>query len=250
LKKILLTAALATLSISSFAQFVNTGWEPPTYVLGSGTQQNWVFGGGWSIVSSTTTTPNGFGQQMVRIAPTSGTSATNLSNSIGGISGAVYGTGAWTISTKIQVATSANSNREFGLSVIGTLDLSSKAQITIQQNGTVRGTVGDTVIRSNVGTLTAPFLDQWIDMSITIDMATRTKTAVVNGQTFNLGTYGTISSSQNISEIRFFSTGSASTDLGNAYFDDFAINPVPEPATLTALGLGAVAMLRRRNKKA
>jgi hypothetical protein len=175
LKKILLTAALATLSISSFAQFVNTGFEAPQFTLGAGTQQNWAFGSGWTIVNSTATTPNGFGGQMVQLAPTSGTSATNVNNSIDAISGAVYGTGAWTVSTNIQVKCgSPNSNREFGLSVIGTLDLSSKAQITLQQNGTVRGTFGDTVIRSTLGTLSGSFLDQWINMSITLDMATRT----------------------------------------------------------------------------
>lgn len=35
---------------------------------------------------------------------------------------------------------------------------------------------------------------------------------------------------------------------GNAYFDNISVQAVPEPTTMAALGLGALAMLRRRKR--
>ena len=46
-------------------------------------------------------------------------------------------------------------------------------------------------------------------------------------------------------------TGADSASVSNAYFDNASVEVVPEPATMTLLGLGALAALRRRkNTKA
>ena len=46
-----------------------------------------------------------------------------------------------------------------------------------------------------------------------------------------------------------FVYGGANNVLGGVYIDDVAFTPVPEPATLTLLGLGGALALVRRNRK-
>lgn len=43
-----------------------------------------------------------------------------------------------------------------------------------------------------------------------------------------------------------FGTGAGLTAFGDARIDNYAINPVPEPATMAALGLGVAALIRRK----
>ena len=54
-----------------------------------------------------------------------------------------------------------------------------------------------------------------------------------------------------VDEVRFYSRGDRSNSSDHVGLDDTMFtycNPVPEPATMVALGIGAVAMLRRRKK--
>jgi hypothetical protein len=46
-------------------------------------------------------------------------------------------------------------------------------------------------------------------------------------------------------DIRLFGSGSAGDLMG---YDNFSVAPVPEPASMAVLGLGALALLRRRRK--
>jgi hypothetical protein len=46
-------------------------------------------------------------------------------------------------------------------------------------------------------------------------------------------------------DVRLFASGSAGDLMG---YDNFSVSPVPEPATMAVLGLGALALLRKRRK--
>jgi hypothetical protein len=46
-------------------------------------------------------------------------------------------------------------------------------------------------------------------------------------------------------DVRLFASGSAGDLMG---YDNFSVAPVPEPASIAVLGLGALALLRRRRK--
>lgn len=89
--------------------------------------------------------------------------------------------------------------------------------------------------------------DDWFDLRIIADYNTKIYQLFVNGSEVTGG------------GVSFYHTSSAAAtgislfrggpDTG-AIFDDISVQTVPEPATLAALGAGALALLRRKKKSA
>lgn len=80
----------------------------------------------------------------------------------------------------------------------------------------------------------------WHDLTIEIDLDNDTKVSKLNGTILGTAAWKTGANSlANIGAIDLFANGASSV-----YYDDMRL--VPEPASMTVLALGALAMLRRR----
>lgn len=126
----------------------------------------------------------------------------------------------------------------------------------VQNNGNV--VLQNNFAYTTLGTITG-FQNQWLDISVVLDATnprigyTLTVKDSANTTLFNGSgnLRGTNETNVKIDYMGLFyasNGGSGSALTGNVYFDDFSIEAVPEPATLTVLGLGAAALLRRRKK--
>lgn len=126
----------------------------------------------------------------------------------------------------------------------------------VQNNGNV--VIQNNFAYSTIGTISG-FQNQWLDISLVLDATnpqigyTLTVKDAANATLFNgSGNLRTTNETNvTIDYMGLFyanngGTGSALT--GNVYFDNMSIEAVPEPATLTILGLGVAALLRRRKK--
>lgn len=81
--------------------------------------------------------------------------------------------------------------------------------------------------------------DAWIDFRVDIDLGADTRTVSLGGNVVSTGSWTGGTGALNVGAIDLFGNGA-----GNVYYDDLAL--VPEPATMAALAVGALALLRRR----
>lgn len=93
---------------------------------------------------------------------------------------------------------------------------------------------------------TALVRDQWVPFRNEIDLDANTQTFYYNNvqlfsKSWTEGASG--GGAANIGAIDLFANNATSM-----YYDDLALTPVPEPASMLALGLGAAALLRRKRK--
>jgi len=113
----------------------------------------------------------------------------------------------------------------------------------ISADGSVSGAVGTGSLTTFAG-LTAN-KNQWNKLVMTMNYTSGTMSIALNGvtsaTTLSLASVATtvVDDADLISRATGFEVG---------HFDDLNIEAVPEPATMTALALGAAAMLRRRKK--
>jgi hypothetical protein len=228
--------------------------------------QGWQYDGSsssFTVVKNGQTNAGGVtalsGTQMLRATTTTLNSSNNWGwRDLGG---------AWdsrtlghnTLHTSVSFFVPADNSRTstYGLQAY-TPDLDLLASITFRPN--YNGTHAVIALgNTGVGIPVASFKGVWssFDLFINADTATAYGIANIGGQFFNLGSKAVDPSkvSLGISEVDFFAGNSGVTQTGttaaanSVYFDNFKVEAVPEPSTIAALSLGALAFLRRRKSK-
>jgi hypothetical protein len=87
--------------------------------------------------------------------------------------------------------------------------------------------------------------NQWVTLELLANFNTGTSKVWVNGVHHPIvGTFSSVS----ITDVDLLSLRETSADTNLAYFDMYVLRTVPEPATVAALGLGCLALLRRRSR--
>ncbi len=273
MRKLSIVAIAAVAASSAYSQVsYGTNFDPATYTTGNLVPQD-----GWTAGSNGTAT-NQISVSSVN-SLSSPQSAFLQGNVTGGGSftsvGHAFAAGPPSVNTNLLTASAniwvdslgAGVDRYFGIG-FGTAAAATSGFMGIALGGTgLRGNGGSYAsYNSNAtgllqGRTVNDFLQRWVGLSIVADRSITTNNVVF---TFtNLGTSGgnateTFTKSvnfgtTNLSIVQMFSDwDGTSTNPGQAFIDNvsFSASPVPEPASMAVLGLGALAMLRRRNKKA
>lgn len=248
ISKLTLSTAViaATCAVATAQNIYNTSFESPDFALGSdGFSDGWLqgsnSGGNREIVNSYASS----GSQSLRLGTTSGTSF--HSNRIA----VAPNGGIMSFSTKVLVQANNTGDRMASLLVsTGTMG-GTVMGVSIDAGGVVRaGTSWGAVYSTGaIGTAGAgTFAEQWLNMSVTIDTATGDGSAVVDGFSSGgpiMANFSGINTSFGFLNLASDYSGGGE---GNVFFDDVSIDAVPEPMTMTLLGAGALALLRRKKK--
>lgn len=266
--KRMLFVALATVGAVAANAQVNysSNFDPATYSTGllSG-QDGWINGSGTSNLPQVTNNVSFSSPQSVMLIGNPGTGSTFMS------SGRPFAAGLPAANTMLLTASamvrvdSIGADRYFGIAFgIGATATSGRIGVFLGANGLRGGGGTYAAFNSFAGGLlqsrtTADFLGRWIRVSLTAD-----RSSAVNNMTFTFSGLDTTGgaatesfttsgdlSALNISHIQVVSDWSnSSASNGLAFIDNasFGANPVPEPATMAVLGMGALALVRRRKK--
>ncbi|MBX3118561.1 MAG: PEP-CTERM sorting domain-containing protein [Fimbriimonadaceae bacterium] len=267
MKRTFLVAFAVVGAVAANAQVnYGTNFDPATYAPGLlNGQDGWVAGSGSSNLPTVTNNVSFSSPQSVMLVGNPGTGSTfNSSGHLFGAGLPSAGTMLLTASAMVRVD-SIGADRYFGIA-FGASALATGGRIGIFLGGNgLRGGGGSYAsFNSLAGGLlqsrtTADFLGRWIRVSMTAD-----RSSAVNNMTFTfsgLDTTGGAATESftrsadlsliNLTHVQVVSDwSSSSAHNGLAFVDNaqFGANPVPEPATMAVLGIGAMALIRRRKK--
>lgn len=146
---------------------------------------------------------------------------------------------------------SANDERVFGLRLWGNTAASvyqGGAGVTIDSSGVIRA--GDAYSEmwddSNiVGNVTDP-TGRWIRLQIEYTPGATTAIVDVDGTDFAVDIATAFAE---VTDVDLFSEWRDVEVDSTAWYDDYSVGVVPEPATMMALGTGAAALLARRRRR-
>ncbi len=255
MNRLSLAAALALGASAAFAQSYSTSFEAPGW---STLQTDPYLSNGWNRPSGSVSqfnlgTTALDGAQSARFVNSTANSTNyfvdapgyGLSNRYLAASVSLFVVGDDTATTATQTG------RETGL---GTTGASATSGIYLRRVANTGNDLDVYVQRRNsftytkVGTL-ANALNTWVPLSIAYDLDAKSIVGTAGGQTFAINTAADFGSGSFVSNAQFYSHGSAAA-RGLTYYDSYSQTnaPVPEPATLAALGLGALGLLKRRRK--
>jgi len=101
---------------------------------------------------------------------------------------------------------------------------------------------------SNGGTVTPVALvkGQWVPFSVDVDFAADTKVVRYNGQQVLASRWRDVAGGAGGATLTLGAVDLYANNTSAVYYDNLRL--VPEPATLAVLGLGALALMRRRRK--
>lgn len=261
MKKILsfsvMSLVLGLVALTAQAQVIySTGFDPPTFTLGSiNTQDGWANGSGGGVSNSIVNTFFLSGPQSLRFDNTTSTSFYSVRRSFNGQNGQINSTKFLRISSMLFVDPSSQANRLYGIYATnaGTGTLGSTALgLTVSGTGQVRaGTSWGATYGTPLFTSSA-LVGRWIRVELQYDGIGGS--ANVYDAANNL-IYGTNFASVALANANGTGTNSWSVNLGSdfttgaptgvGYFDNFYA-AIPEPSGLGVLALGMVGLLYRR----
>ena len=131
-------------------------------------------------------------------------------------------------------------------------DIAGTDHWSVQLQTTSAGVVQD--INGGTSTPTTLVRGQWVPITVDINLGLNTRVVKYNGITIATGTWKDASglATANIGAVDLYANSDDVTQgSGNTipvFYDNLSLAPVPEPATMTALTLGVVALIRRRRK--
>jgi hypothetical protein len=240
--KIQFTLGVFVAAASALAFPVNTSFEAPGYSLGTLDGQN-----NWQNVTGN--------YQVVSGGARTGTQAVSFNDNTGvaipwaGPAGDAATTNARG-SVWVNVLGNSSLDYGFGLDVIYdglSLDYST---VLVRRDGAVFVTSGSQNPNlAQVGNVGAIF-DQYVNVTVTTDAVTKAVSASVNGVNFALPSLTNSGSIRSIYMTSFNISGSTTAVSGQARFDDYSFEAVPEPGTMLVLSaLGAGMFARRKARR-
>lgn len=264
-----LMAGMASLSFAVTLPY-STGFETSQGWAAAGATLTSLNVGGWSGQSNwKTSTAQAFsGTQSVMYSYTGVTGT--LPNSV--FQSPTYdapGNVEVAASMKFYMATSVNGSTNTANTLVGGYagrllnNFGQNFRVGITGDGRVVTQKAGSFSWASLGTLSGAHKDQWLTLELSVNanngQAGASTFTVKNAggatlftNTSNLLTTGTISTS-GVNYLGVLGTSDGTSGLaaqfGLMYYDDFSVQAVPEPATMTVLGLLAAAGLRRRNRR-
>ena len=250
-------ALFAALGSAAFAQTIfSTGFDAPTYTAGATVvgQDGWAIGSGSGSYQTVSNAVSFAGGQSLTFAPAGGSSFASVIRSFTSVANTAY-----TLSTKIRIAGTTSVDRTFGLYLSTTTLGNTYLGATISGAGGLRvgKTWSDTYKTTADATAAAgTFADRWLDLVLKLDGAgngTVAFSGFSDGAVYNYSFTGVT----NTSGTKYVNVGTdylaTTASPGTGSFDNLSLvstTPVPEPATMAILGLGAAALLRRKRRSA
>jgi hypothetical protein len=216
-------------------------WRVSTTQKFSGSQALYATTNGTTLLPSTTIQPTSFPSSQNQ-----GQIRTNMKMFMESSAGS-FGT------------TSTNNVHGFRSRMTWNNGISSRSIRTgIQNNGNVVMWNDSSFTYATIGTISnfSTYRNQWLDLTLILDTTNPsigynlTIKDSANSQIF-AGTGNILTTTVSGARIDFTSVVAVANGTGGpmgAYYDNFNVEAVPEPATLTVLGLGAASLFRRRKK--